>query len=117
MSLGPVTITNLVKCKSSQVGDYDNVFAKRPMATLFACALDDGVVCQSVKILITSALWIQAMSKTRLICFSLSLPLQRNKLFDLYCKAMGWFLCSINFGLKWVAIFYFYRAYIKLLSA
>ena len=117
MSLGPVTITNLVKCKSSQVGDYDNVFAKRPMATLFACALDDGVVCQSVKKLITSALWIQAMSKTRLICFSLSLPLQRNKLFDLYCKAMGWFVCSINFGLKWVAIFYFYRAYIKLLSA
>ena len=85
------------------------------MTALFTCSLDNGCLPVNQKIDYTP-LWIQAMSKTRLICFSLSLPLQRNELFDLQCKAMCWFLCIINFGLKWVAIFYFYWAKVKFLS-
>ena len=49
------------------------------------------------------------MSKTKLFCLSLLLPLQRNKLFDLQRKAMGWFLCNMNFVMKWVKILYFYH--------
>ena len=47
------------------------------MTTLFACSLDNGVVCQSIRKLITSALLIQVMPKSRLICFSMLLPLQK----------------------------------------
>ena len=51
------------------------------MTALFTCSLDNGCLPVNQKIDYTP-LWIEAMSKTRLICFSLSLQLQRNKLFD-----------------------------------
>ena len=103
---------NLVKwncTKSSwRLGQCICKEAKLYYTTLFACSLDNDAVCENQE-LITSALWIQAMPKARLIFFSLLLPLQRNKLFDLQCKTMGWFLCNMNFGLKRVKIFYFYH--------
>ena len=110
--IAPDTIVNLVKCnctKSSwRLGQCICKKAKLYYTTLFACSLDNYVV-RKIRKLVTSALWIQAMSKTRLFCFSRLLPLQRNKLFDLQCEAMGWFLCNMNFGMKWVKVLYFYH--------
>ena len=61
-----------------------------------------------IRKLMTSTLWIQTISKTRLICFSVVLPLPRGQLFDLQRKWNDWSLFNGNFGLKWVEIFYFY---------
>ena len=76
--LAPVAIANLVKCNCTKSSwRLGQCVVKRPMTTLFAYSLDNGVVCQSIRKLITSALLIQVMPKSRLICFSMLLPLQK----------------------------------------
>ena len=73
------------------------------------------MLLMKIRKLVTSALWLQAMSKTRLILqpsFASFLIFSAN-------RRGGWFLCSGNFWLKWVfwnfwndwdfyEIFYFY---------
>ena len=80
------------------------VFLKRPRCMMVLMTMMFFV---KIRKQMTSALWIPAKSKTRLICFSLVIPLQRNHLFDLQCKWNSWFLCNGNFGLKRVKIFHF----------
>ena len=110
--LAPDTIMNLVKCNCTKSSwRLGQCICKKTKLYYTALFLVRWIMIffEKIRKLITSALWIQGMPKTRLICFSQLLPLQKNKLLDLQCKAMGRFLCNMNFGLKWVKMFYFYH--------
>ena len=99
---------NLVKCNYTKSNWKTEKCicknAKLHCTTLAACSLENDAVWENQEI---EDKRILAMSKTRLICFSLVLSLYRNELPDLQCKSQGWFLFNANFGLKWVEIFYF----------